>query len=135
MIVSVIIPTHHRPGLLKEAVASVLGQTWQEFELVIVDEATTDETAQVIRGFSDSRVRSIRNEQPRGAAGARNRGAAVATGEILSFLDDDDYYLPEKLASTVAAFQPSEKIGVVVSGFTSGNFQVSQPSKVMFSKS
>jgi len=125
MTVSIIIPTHHRPALLKEAVASVLGQTWQDFELVIVDEATRDETADVIRTFSDPRIRSIRNEQPLGVSGARNCGAALATGEILSFLDDDDYYLPEKLAKTVAAFQRSDKIGVVVSGFTAGHLQIS----------
>jgi glycosyltransferase involved in cell wall biosynthesis len=124
MTVSVIIPTHHRPGLLGEAVASVLNQTWKDLELIIVDEATTDETAQVIRSFFDPRIRSIRNERSLGAAGARNRGASLATGEILSFLDDDDYYLPEKLARTVEAFRRSDKIGVVVSGFTSGRLEV-----------
>jgi len=125
MTVSIIVPTHHRPDFLKEAVASVLGQTWQDFELIIVDEATTDRTAEVIRSFTDSRVRSIRNEPSLGAAGARNRGASIATGEILSFLDDDDYYLPEKLAKTVAAFQRGDQIGLVVSGFSTGALQVS----------
>lgn len=124
MTVSVIIPTHHRPALLKEAVASVLEQTWSDFEVIIVDEATTDETAQVIRAFSDPRIRSVRNEISLGAAGARNSGAALATGEIISFLDDDDCYLPDKLAKTVASFQRSDKIGVVVSGFLIDDFPV-----------
>jgi glycosyltransferase involved in cell wall biosynthesis len=99
-LVSVIIPTHNRRKLLKRAVDSVLRQTYQHFEIIIVDDASTDDTEQEVRSWcmSESRICYIRNEKNIGAAAARNRGVGAATGSYVCFLDDDDEWLPSKLA-------------------------------------
>ena len=123
--ISVIIPTHNRAALLRECVASVFRQTWVDWEMIIVDDASRDETARVIESVADDRVRSVRNDTPANAAAARNQGARLAAGDILTFLDDDDLYLPEKLERTWHAFQTNAESGVVVSGFDTGALVVS----------
>ena len=100
--VSVIIPTHNRAALLPRAVSSVLAQTYGDFELLIIDDASTDDTPQVIAGFSDRRIRSFRQDANRGASAARNLGLANALGEYIAFLDDDDEYVRTRLEEQVA---------------------------------
>ncbi|MDE2764858.1 MAG: glycosyltransferase family 2 protein, partial [Chloroflexota bacterium] len=95
--VSVIIPTHNRAALLPRAVNSVLAQTYADFELLIVDDCSTDDTPAVIGGFADPRIRAFRHDMSRSASAARNTGLAQALGEYLAFLDDDDEWLPAKL--------------------------------------
>jgi glycosyltransferase involved in cell wall biosynthesis len=99
--VSVIIPTYNRAALVAEAVASVLAQTCQDFELLVVDDGSTDGTAQTLTAFGDQ-VTLLRQPSRRGVAAARNRGIAAARGEWLAFLDSDDLWLPEKLARQLA---------------------------------
>jgi glycosyltransferase involved in cell wall biosynthesis len=101
--VSVILPTFNRAHLLDRAARSVLAQTWSDFELVIVDDASSDDTPAVVAALADPRVVSIRLESNRGAAAARNAGIAVARGELLAFLDSDDEWKAEKLERQVAA--------------------------------
>src|SRR5215510_1296377 len=72
--VSVIIPTHNRAEFLRSAITSVLNQTFQDFEIVIVDDASKDHTREVIAGFNDLRIKAIHNQVSKGAAGARNIG-------------------------------------------------------------
>ncbi len=122
--ITVVIATHNRAHLLPLAVESVLKQSCQEFEVLIVDDGSTDSTPAVIAAFSDPRIRSARNEQPLGASGARNRGAELATTPFISFLDDDDVYYPRKLEKTMAAFASAPSAGVVVSGFSVGGQSV-----------
>jgi glycosyltransferase involved in cell wall biosynthesis len=99
--VSVVIPTYNQPTLLTEAVRSVLAQTFQDFEVVVVDDGCTDDTADRIGALGDARVRLVR--QPNGGVGAaRNRGIDEARGRYLAFLDHDDWWLPQKLATQVA---------------------------------
>jgi glycosyltransferase involved in cell wall biosynthesis len=95
-IVSVIIPTFNRSAMVREAVESVLSQTSDEFELIVVDDGSTDGTGAALEPYSASL--SLVRQENRGVSAARNRGAAVARGELLAFLDSDDLWLPEKLA-------------------------------------
>jgi glycosyltransferase involved in cell wall biosynthesis len=94
---SVIIPTLNRASELPVAVRSVLGQTGADFELIIVDDGSTDDTESVVAAFADARIRYHRQPQS-GVSTARNRGAAAANGDFLIFLDSDDELLPGALA-------------------------------------
>jgi glycosyltransferase involved in cell wall biosynthesis len=95
---SVVIPTYNRAHLLPRAVRSVLGQTLADFELIVVDDGSTDGTRELVAGMRDPRLRY--GFQPNaGAASARNHGARLATGEFLTFLDSDDEALPHWLES------------------------------------
>jgi len=104
---SVIIPTHNRVNLLPRAIKSVLNQTFQEFELIIVDDASTDETPALANSFADQRIVYVRREANGSAAAARNTGIRRARGQYISMLDDDDEYLPQFLAETYQAFEES----------------------------
>ena len=90
---SVIVPTHDRPALLAEAVASVLAQRAASVECIVVDDASTPPAAPP----RDRRVTLLRRDEPGGPAAARNLGLAAAGGEVVAFLDDDDVFLPERL--------------------------------------
>jgi len=94
---SVIIPTYNRAALVPEAMASVLAQTWRDFEVLVVDDASTDGTAEALAAFG-SRIRLLRNTSRLGVAAARNLGISGARGQWLAFLDSDDLWRPEKLA-------------------------------------
>jgi glycosyltransferase involved in cell wall biosynthesis len=93
---SVVIPTYNRAELLRRACASVLAQVWREFELIIVDDGSTDDTAAVVDALADARVRYIRCEH-RGVSATRNEGARFARGRYVIFLDSDDVALPSWL--------------------------------------
>jgi glycosyltransferase involved in cell wall biosynthesis len=108
--VSVVIPTRDRAQLLPRAVASVLAQSFQDFELIIVDDASADGSEQLARGFRDARVRYLRHPSRRGGAAARNSGIARARGEYVAFLDDDDEWLPEKLERQIALMRKSSPV-------------------------
>jgi GT2 family glycosyltransferase len=93
--VSVIIPTHDRWPLVGEAIESVLAQSYRQFEIIVIDDGSTDGTAEKLAEFG-SHLRLIRQPQ-KGVSAARNRGVTVARGRYLAFLDSDDLWLPEKL--------------------------------------
>lgn len=113
-VVSVVIPTHNRATLLKRAVMSVLAQTYERFEVIIVDDASTDATTEMIESFSDPRVRYLRHETNEHASASRNTGSRSASGRYVAYLDDDDEWLPEKLAKQVELIdQASNEIGMV----------------------
>lgn len=98
--VSVIIPARNRANLIERAVRSVLAQTYQDFEIVIVDDGSTDDTPQSIAALAkeDRRIRFLRHEANRGAQAARNSGIRAALGNWIAFLDSDDQWLPDSLA-------------------------------------
>lgn len=102
---SVIIPTHNRAELMPRAVESVLAQTYDDFELLVVDDASTDDTEDVMASFEDERVVYVRREENAGHAAARNTGIQRARGEYVAFLDDDDEYLPRFLEEMHRAFE------------------------------
>ena len=99
--VSVILPTYNRAGELGKAMQSVLDQTYPNLELIVVSDGSTDETEQVVKEFTDTRVRYIRSEKNRGLAYARNLGIREAKYDLLAFHDDDDLWKPEKLKKQV----------------------------------
>jgi len=116
--VSIIIPTYNRSRLLARAVKSVLNQTYQDFELIIVDDGSTDGTKEVVAGFNDVRIRYVRHEENRGEAAARNTGIKAAMCDYIAYQDSDDEWLPEKLAKQMELLEtaPSE-VGVIYTGF------------------
>ncbi len=95
--VSVVISTYNRSNRLKRAVASVLAQSFQDFEIIIVDDASTDATQEVVNGIHDKRLLYIKHTTNKGGSAARNTGIKIAQGPYIGFLDDDDQWLPQKL--------------------------------------
>ncbi len=100
--VSVILPTHNRAALLPRAIASVLTQDWRDLELIVVDDASSDDTPQRMAAMQDPRLRYLRLERNVGPAAARNRAVAIARGEWLAFQDSDDEWFAGKLDSQCA---------------------------------
>jgi len=112
--VSVIIPTYNRAHLVGRAIQSVLNQTYQDFELIVVDDGSTDNTEEVVKGFNDARIRYIRHDENKGLPAARNTGIEAARGEYIAFLDSDDEWLERKLEKQIALFeQLDSQVGVV----------------------
>ena len=101
-LVSVVIPTLHRPMLLIRALASVFRQTWRELEVIVVVDGPDPDTIAILQTIDDPRLRVLVNPRSLTAAGARNAGMDDAKGEWIAFLDDDDEWLPEKLAKQMA---------------------------------
>ncbi|MDN7126965.1 glycosyltransferase [Pseudidiomarina sp. 1APR75-33.1] len=100
MLISVYMPTHNRGPLLRRAIDSVLAQTHQDLELLVVDDGSKDGTWEVLQEYMavDPRVRAFRHEKPQGACAARNRAIHEARGKFVTGLDDDDTFVPERLA-------------------------------------
>jgi glycosyltransferase involved in cell wall biosynthesis len=95
--ISVVIPTRNRRRLLALALASVLDQQGVRLEVIVVDEASTDDTVDMVRAIGDPRVRLVRHEVALGKSSARNRGIMESVGDWIAFLDDDDIWAPDKL--------------------------------------
>src|SRR5688500_9781977 len=119
-IVSVVIPTYNRAHLIRRAIDSVVAQTFADWELIVVDDASKDDAEGVVRSYGDSRMRYVRHDVNKGASAARNTGLYAAHGEFVAFLDSDDEWLPEKLASQVELFRANPggfaSLGVVLTG-------------------
>ena len=113
--VSVMIPAYNSAKYLPEAIASVLGQTYTDYEIIVVNDGSTDNTREVIEPFLDS-VRYFEQEN-QGVSATRNRGIYLARGELIAFLDADDIFMPQKLEQQVAVFDANPEIGIVNSGF------------------
>lgn len=111
--VSVVIPTYNRASLLPRAIESVLSQTFQDFEIIIVDDASTDDTGRVVEALPGARVRYVRLPERGGASHARNVGIREARGEWVAFLDSDDEWLPEKLEAQLRRADDDPSVAVV----------------------
>ncbi|QIO24140.1 glycosyltransferase family 2 protein [Haloarcula sp. JP-L23] len=96
-VVSVVIPTYNRSGMVSCAIDSALAQTHEEIEVIVVDDASDDDTAAVVETYDDPRIHLRRHDHNRGGAAARNTGIEAAAGEYIAFLDSDDEWRPEKL--------------------------------------
>jgi glycosyltransferase involved in cell wall biosynthesis len=101
--VTVVIPTRNRRGLLLLTLGTVLWQEGVRFEVVVVDDGSTDGTADMVEDLGDRRIRVLRNHAARGVSSARNKGIAEAEGRWIAFLDDDDLWAPDKLALQLRA--------------------------------
>jgi len=116
--VSVIIPTYNRAHLIGRAIQSVLNQTYQDFEIIVVDDGSTDNTKEIVKSLDDKRIRYIRHKENKGGGAARNTGIKAAIGEYIAFLDSDDEWLPEKLECQMKVFKNAgSEVGVVYTGF------------------
>ena len=102
--VSIVMPAYHAGGTIRESVESVLAQTVQDWELIVIDDGSDDDTAAILEELSasDKRIRFLKNEQNRGASYTRNRAIALAEGEWIAFLDSDDRWHPQKLQKQLA---------------------------------
>ncbi|MGA9176791.1 MAG: glycosyltransferase [Desulfobacterales bacterium] len=100
--VSVIIPTYNRAWVMKEAIDSVLAQDYTEFELIVVDDGSTDHTSDVLDSYRN--VIKVLSQKNKGVSAARNRGIAEASGKFIAFLDSDDLWLPQKLTVQIEFF-------------------------------
>ncbi len=115
MLVSVVIPSYNRANVLPRALNSVLSQTYQDFEIVIIDDCSKDNTQEVLEKFNDPRIRYIRHEINQGGNAARNTGIKAANGEVIAFLDSDDEWLPTKLEKQMLCFN-DPLVGLVYCG-------------------
>jgi len=115
--VSVIIPTYNRAHLVGRAIRSVLNQTYQDFEIIVVDDCSTDNTEEIVKGFNDHRIRYMRHDRNRGGSAARNTGIKASQGKYIAFLDSDDEWLPEKLEKQIEkAVCFGEEVGLIYAG-------------------
>ncbi len=115
--VSVVVPTHQRAHLLPRALQSVLAQTFEDLEVIVVDDGSTDGTDDVVAAIDDDRVRYLAQPRNTGVSAARNRGMRAARGRLVAFCDSDDEWMPDKLTRQVAVMDASDDdVGLVSSG-------------------
>ncbi len=118
-IFTIVTPTNKRPDLLRRAINSVLSQSFNDFEQIIVDDANDPATARMVAEFNNEKLRYYAHEKQRGAAGAYNTGMKLARGRFINFLDDDDEYFPGILEKILQTFTSSKnEIGFVWTGIT-----------------
>ena len=109
--ITVVIPTYNRYGLLKVAIDSVLDQSYRDFELIVVDDGSTDDTHALVRSYGDSLV--YLKQENQGPSAARNRGIEESRGSLVAFLDSDDRWHPDKLLIQIEAME--EEPGYLIS--------------------
>ena len=114
-LVSVVMPVFNSERFLAEAIESILTQTFTDFELIIIDDDSTDGSAEVIRAYEsrDERIRFVQLAENMGDAGARNAGIALASGKYIAFMDSDDISLPDRLQKQVNFLESHPEIGGV----------------------
>ena len=115
MTVSVIIPAYNGDRYIGEAIEGVLAQTYDDYEIIVVDDGSTDNTSQVIKQYGD-RIKYF-NQANQGVAASRNFGLKVSQGKYIAFLDQDDIFLPHKLATQVALLERDGDLGMINSGW------------------
>lgn len=115
--ISIVIPTYNRENLILRAIQSVQNQTYENWELIVVDDGSTDNTEQAIKGLDDKKIRYIKNEENIGAAASRNRGAALAQYDYLAFQDSDDVWRRDKLEKQMTYLLQHPQFDMVYSSF------------------
>ena len=117
-LVSVIMPTYNREKTIARAIRSVLEQTYQNLELIVVDDGSADNTEETVRNIPDSRLVYIKSPDNKGSSAARNIGIKMAKGKYIAFQDSDDEWFPEKLEKQMKVFKTAPlEVGVVYTGF------------------
>lgn len=118
-VVSVVTPTYNRSEVIGNAISSALDQTFDDIEILVVDDGSTDQTDDVVASFTDERVRYLPLAENQGANAARNTGVREASGDFVAFLDADDEWHPEKIEKQVARFdEVGGEVGLVYTGIT-----------------
>lgn len=116
-LISIISPVHNAGKYIEDTIKSVLAQTEKNFELIIVDDCSTDDSVKKIEGFDDARICLVRLNENQGAWAARNKGLETATGRYIAFIDSDDLWTPDKLEKQLK-FLTEKKKEDVKAGFT-----------------
>lgn len=111
-LVSIVLPVYNRPSVIN-TIKSVIAQTYENFELLIIDNASTDDTVKTITGIKDSRIRLIINEENRGQTFSINRGLKLANGKYIARIDADDLMAPERLEKQVTFMEKNPEYGLV----------------------
>ena len=115
--ISIIVPTYNRADFLPKAIQSILNQTYQDWEAIIVDDGSTDKTEEIVKDYNESRIRYIAHKSNLGISTARNTGIKNSKGKYIALLDSDDEWFPEKLSCQMKTFQEEDlKCGVVCTG-------------------
>jgi glycosyltransferase involved in cell wall biosynthesis len=107
------VPTRNRARLVGATINAILGQTFRDLEVIIVDDCSRDDTENVIRGYTDERIRYFKHDSGRLVAVNRNYAMSQATGDYLAFCDDDDIWLPDKLDKELREFARDPRLGLV----------------------
>lgn len=114
--VSIVIPTYNSARYLAETLESILKQSFEDYEIIIVDDGSTDNTKEVLKRYEDS-ISYVFQDNSGGPSRPRNTGISIANGELISFFDSDDIMLPGKLEASVGLFDIAPQIGMVFSNF------------------
>ena len=112
-LVSVVMPVYNGAEFLAETIESVFRQTYRNLELIIVNDGSTDDSERVVGGFSDPRLRYLKHTTNRGAKAARRAALDVAKGSLISYIDQDDLFLPSKLESQARALSEHPEMSLV----------------------
>lgn len=118
-LISIIMPMHNSAAFVGEAIESVLAQSYREWELIIVDDESTDASVSIVEAYAqkDSRIRLFRNPKPiKMPSAPRNMGLSMAKGRYIAFLDSDDMWLPEKLTQQIPLMQ-NPQVAIVYSNY------------------
>lgn len=126
-LVSVVIPTYNRRDSIQRAIQSVLNQTYSNFEILVIDDGSTDDTEAVVKRMNDSRIHYYRQEN-QGSQAARNCGIRLAKGEYIGFLDSDDEWMPEKLVKNIQ-YMKNHDLDILFSQFL--RIQEGVPDKII----
>ncbi len=116
-LVSIITPVFNREQSIKRSALGVLNQTFTDWEWIIIDDCSTDNTFEVVQAFNDSRILALRMPSNKGAAAARNVGIFKARGEFISFLDSDDSYEADFIRSSVELLRIKKEVGFIWTGY------------------
>jgi glycosyltransferase involved in cell wall biosynthesis len=108
-LVSVVLPTHNRDHIIEISVRSVLAQTYKNLEVIIIDDASTDRTQDIIRDINDKRLKYVQLRDNIGASAARNKGIDLASGEFIAFQDSDVIWLPTKIENQIRTYHDLER--------------------------
>ena len=106
--ISVIVPMHNSSKYLTECIESILNQTYNNFEIIIVDDASTDNSVEIASEIKDNRIRIFKLEENLGVATARNKGIEEATGDYICFIDSDDYWVRDKLERQIKFIEEND---------------------------
>ena len=128
--VTVLMPVYNAEAYLREAISSILGQSFRDFEFLIIDDGSTDGSAEIIRSYSDPRIRFVQNVQNLRLTATLNKGLEMTRGEYIARMDADDISLPERLAKQVAFLDTHPAVGIVgvwARAFGDAHFKIPHP--------
>lgn len=114
--ISVNIPCYNSAPFVRETLLSVLNQTYADFEIIVMDDGSRDDTGEIVRSFNDKRIKYFYKENE-GLSETRNKGITASSGEYVAFLDHDDIWMPEKLEKQITLFEKKDGLGLVFSDF------------------